>query len=245
MQERRVTEELIEQFLSSMKEKKYKEATQKHYYRDAMDFCCFMAGAAVDEAACRRYQEYLEKRYKVSSVNVILNGLNTFFEYTGWTDLKYRLVKRSTEMEMASEQLTINDYRKLLEEAKRKDDRRLFLLMQALCVLQLRVSEHQLITCEALQQGFIVVTRKESHRIVFIPEYLNKRLSVYCKSNNIISGPIFVTAGGKLYSRSAIHKNMKQLCEGAGVSKEKVSPQQLLNLSEMEQVIQYSIGSID
>ena len=80
---------------------------------------------------------------------------------------------------------------------------------------------------------------------MFIPEYLNKRLSVYCKSNNITSGPIFVTAGGKLYSRSAIHKNMKQLCEGAGVSKEKVSPQQLLNLSEMEQVIQYSIGSID
>lgn len=243
MQERIVTEELIEQFMNSMKEKNYREATQKHYYRDTMDFCSFMAGRTVHQGACRRYQENLEKKYKVSSVNVILNGLNTFFEYTGWTDLKYKLVKRSTEIERSSEQLTINEYRRLLEEAKRKEDRRLFLLMQSLCILQLRVSEHQLITWEALKQGFCVVTRKDSRRIVFIPEYLSKNLLAYCKDQKIMSGPIFVTTGGKLYSRSAIHKNMKQLCEGAGVPEGKVSPQQLLKFSAMEQVLQFSMGN--
>ncbi|MCD7999191.1 MAG: phage integrase N-terminal SAM-like domain-containing protein [Clostridiales bacterium] len=245
MQERIVTEELIEQFMNSMKEKNYKEATQKHYYRDTMDFCSFMAGGTVDQESCRGYQENLEKKYKVSSVNVILNGLNTFFEYTGWLDLKYKLVKRSTEKERSSEQLTINEYRRLLDEAERKDDRRLFLLMQSLCLLQLRVSEHQLITLEALKQGYLVVVRKDSRRIVFIPEYLNKKLLAYCKDLEIMSGPIFVTNGGKLYSRSAIHKNMKQLCEGAGVPEKKVSPQQLLKFSAMEQVLQCDKGNGD
>ena len=67
-------------------------------------------------------------------------------------------------------------------------------------------------------------------RVVILPKELCKLLSEYAKEQKISSGPVFVTKTGKPLDRSAIWKMMKQLCESAGVPKEKVFPHNLRHL---------------
>ena len=50
------------------------------------------------------------------------------------------------------------------------------------------------------------------------------------KSHHITSGPIFITRTGKVFDRSNIWREMKQLCKDAGVSEKKVFPHNLRHL---------------
>ncbi|MBS7299103.1 MAG: tyrosine-type recombinase/integrase [Eubacteriales bacterium] len=55
-------------------------------------------------------------------------------------------------------------------------------------------------------------------------------LKKYIKEKHITSGSVFVTRKGHPVDRHSIWKSMKQLCESAGVSKEKVFPHNLRHL---------------
>ena len=67
-------------------------------------------------------------------------------------------------------------------------------------------------------------------RIVILPKQLCKMLSSYIIEQKISSGSVFVTKNGKPLDRSNIWKLMKDLCESAGVSKDKVFPHNLRHL---------------
>ena len=55
-------------------------------------------------------------------------------------------------------------------------------------------------------------------------------LKQYMKSRNIKSGPVFITRNGRPLDRCAIWKMLKDLCESAGVSKDKVFPHNFRHL---------------
>ena len=55
-------------------------------------------------------------------------------------------------------------------------------------------------------------------------------LKKYIKSQNIKNGPVFITKTGKPLDRSNIWKMLKDLCEGAGVPKDKVFPHNFRHL---------------
>lgn len=55
-------------------------------------------------------------------------------------------------------------------------------------------------------------------------------LKKYAQQHNIKAGSIFITRTGKPLDRHTIWKSMKQLCEMAGVPKEKVFPHNLRHL---------------
>ena len=71
---------------------------------------------------------------------------------------------------------------------------------------------------------------KGKSRKVFIVSSLQKKLVSYAKKKNIKDGEIFVTRSGKSMSRCNIWREMKGLCERAGVSPEKVFPHNLRHL---------------
>ncbi len=238
MQPRVMTEELIEEFLDDLQKGTYSRSTLERYRRDVLDFYQFAAAKCrtVDPAVCSLYLEMLKKRYKVSSINSILNGLNKFFKFTGWEELRFTLLKFRYEPGSGGEGLSLREYERLLAEAERHQDRRLSLLMQTICTMAITVSEHRLVTREALERGYIVVNRRGGQRAVYFPGGLGNRLMEYCRMKYILSGPVFVTAGGKAYDRSNIHKDLKQLCASVGVPPSKVSTRRLLHLSAVEPV---------
>ena len=69
---------------------------------------------------------------------------------------------------------------------------------------------------------------KGKERTVLLPEKLCAQLRLYIQPGS--RGSVFVTRNGKPVDRSNIFHEMKKLCEGAGIAKEKVYPHNLRHL---------------
>ncbi len=103
-------------------------------------------------------------------------------------------------------------------------------VLRTLCGTGIRVSELPYITVEAVKAGKAVVNCKNKTRVIFIPTSIQKLLKPYMKRSGITAGAIFVTRSGKPLNRRNIRRDMKALCERAGVSPNKVFPHNLRHL---------------
>ena len=165
------------------------------------------------------------------SVNSILASLNGFFSYNEWHELKVKNLKIQRRIFCQSEkELTKVEYEKLLKAAKDKRNERIYLVMQTICSTGIRVSELPYITAEAVKSGQAQVKLKGKIRMIFLNKALCQVLKKYMQEQGIKSGCIFITRNGKPLDRHTIWKCMKDLCEIAGVPKEKVFPHNLRHL---------------
>lgn len=145
--------------------------------------------------------------------------------------MKIKILKIQTRIfANQNKELTKAEYERLLKAAKNKNDERLYLLMQTICSVGLRVSEIKYITVEAVKAGLAMIDCKNKIRQVFLPKALCQMLKSYITKRKIKSGSVFVTRTGKPLDRSNIWKMMTALCETANVSKDKVFPHNLRHL---------------
>ena len=136
----------------------------------------------------------------------------------------------TTDLLPEEKELTKAEYVRLINAAKHKKNERLSLLIQTICGTGIRVSELQYITVEAVKSGEAVVSLKGKTRTVFIVRELRQKLLRYAAEQEIKSGLIFITRTGKPLSRTNIWREMKSLCEQAGVNPQKVFPHNLRHL---------------
>lgn len=185
----------------------------------------------IDRALLLAYKSELEKTYAVTSANSMLASLNSFLRFAGWKDwcLKQFKVQRNVYCSEEKE-LTKEEYRALVRVAQNKKNERLSLVVQTICGTGIRVSELQFITVEAAKRGEALVSCKGKNRKIFIVAALRKKLLKYAKEQKIGEGAIFVTRMGKPLNRSNVWREMKALCEEAGVLPEKVFPHNLRHL---------------
>ena len=92
------------------------------------------------------------------------------------------------------------------------------------------MSELSNITVESVDRGIVSVNSKGKIRTVFLVSELQKKLMRYARKAGIKCGEIFITRSGKYMSRTNIWREMKSLCEEAGVDKKKVFPHNLRHL---------------
>lgn len=226
-----ITNELINNFKIYLYEEERSENTIEKYMRDIRFFCEWLQDRCVDKSVVIEYKKELCKRYAVKSVNSILSSLNAFFVFMGWYDLKVKTLKIQRRIFAdKSKELSKAEYERLLAAAKDKKNERLYYLMQTIASTGLRVSEIKYVTCEAVRQGQAVIVCKGKIRQIFLPKKLCQMLKTYIKSRNIKSGSVFITRSGKPLDRCAIWKMLKDLCESAGVSKDKVFPHNFRHL---------------
>ena len=155
----------------------------------------------------------------------------SLFSFLGWTDLKVKSIKLQRQIYCSEEkELTKAEYMRLINTAKQKGNERLNLLIQTICGTGIRVSELQYITVEAVKCGEAVVSLKGKTRSLFIVRELQKKLLRYAAEQRITTGAIFITRNGKPMSRTNIWREMKSLCEQAGVNPQKVFPHNLRHL---------------
>ena len=103
-------------------------------------------------------------------------------------------------------------------------------MIQTICATGIRVSELKFITVEAVKTGRTEIVNKGKRRPVFLPEKLRRLLKTYLQKQKITAGAVFVTRTGKPVDRSNIWRDMKRLCESAGVEPGKVFPHNLRHL---------------
>ena len=208
------------------------EATIKKYMRDIEHFYEYLPAAkVVTKELLVAYKRSLTDIYKVSSINSMLVALNGLLSYMGVGHLKLKLLKVQKKVfHMEDRELKKAEYKRLLETALKKDNKRLYMLIQTICGTGIRVSEHRFITVESLKEGQVMVSNKGKSRIIFIQKKLRRLLLEYCREAKIERGSIFITKNGRPMDRSNIWSAMKQLCEEAGVERRKVFPHNLRHL---------------
>lgn len=225
---KKITNKAIKDFRNYLINEEKAPATVEKYIRDLTAFSAWLKGAELCKEKVIEYKEMLKDSYAKTSVNSILASLNSFFDYKELYGLKVKNIKIQRSIFASKEkELTKSEYERLLSAAKRKGNRKLFLLMQTICSTGIRVSELQFVTISAVKCGQADIDCKGKSRRVIIPDALCRVLKQYAKEQKITSGSIFVSKNGKPLDRSNIWKLMKSLCESAGVPKEKVFPHNL------------------
>lgn len=206
-------------------------ATIQKYVRDIKAFAEY-ASEAITKETVIAYKKHLQEHYAVRSVNSMLSSINSLFVFLGWHGLKVKALKLQQQQVYCPEEkeLTKAEYTRLCKVAQRRHNERLNLILQTICGTGIRVSELQFITVEAAKCGEAVVRCKGKTRAVFIVRELRQKLLRYAAEQGIKSGMIFVTRTGKPINRTNIWREMKSLCQEAGVNPEKVFPHNLRHL---------------
>ena len=232
MKERILTEKMVADFSAYLKSEEKSENTIEKYLRDVRAFSVYLNGDEITKEAVIAYKsKLLSMNYAVRSVNSMLASLNSLFAFLGWTDCRVKSIKLQRQIYCSEErELTKAEYMRLVNTAKQKGNERLNLILQTICGTGIRVSELQYITVEAVKCGEAIVSLKGKTRTIFIVRELQKKLLRYAAEQGISSGTIFITRTGSPMSRTNIWREMKGLCEQAGVNQQKVFPHNLRHL---------------
>jgi site-specific recombinase XerD len=232
MKGRILTEKMVADFSAYLKSEEKSENTIEKYLRDVRAFSVYLNGDEITKEAVIAYKsKLLSMNYAVRSINSMLASVNGLFSFLGWADLKVKSIKLQRQIYCSEErELTKAEYMRLVNTAKQKGNERLNLILQTICGTGIRVSELQYITVEAVKNGEAIVSLKGKTRSVFIVKELKKKLLRYAAEQGITSGAIFITRTGKPMSRTNIWREMKSLCESAGVNPQKVFPHNLRHL---------------
>ena len=215
-----------------LKNEEKSENTIDKYIHDVRAFATYVGNAEITKETVISYKNnLLSESYAARSINSMLASINSLFSFLGWTDLKVKSIKLQRQIYCSEEkELTKAEYMRLINTAKQKGNERLNLLIQTICGTGIRVSELQYITVEAVKCGEAVVSLKGKTRSLFIVRELQKKLLRYAAEQRITTGAIFITRNGKPMSRTNIWREMKSLCEQAGVNPQKVFPHNLRHL---------------
>ena len=208
------------------------DATIEKYMRDIQHFYEYLPEQKIiTKENLIAYKQSLSDTYKVTSINSMLVSINGLLSFMNLDTLKLKLHKVQRKVFSSEDsELSKAEYKRLLDAAMKKNNKRLFMLIQTICGTGIRVSEHKYITVESLKAGQAMVNNKGKSRTIFINKKLKRMLLTYCKEENITSGSIFVTKGGKPMDRSNIWSAMKNLCADANVDRKKVFPHNLRHL---------------
>ena len=228
---RKITIDLVENYKKHLINEEKSKATLEKYVRDISAFTVWLNGRELKKETVLEYKAYLTENYAPASTNSMLSSINSFFEHLEWYELRVRALKIQRKIFADKDkELSKVEYERLLAASKRKNNEQLNLLMQTICSTGIRVSELRAITVAAIKSRQATINCKGKMRIVILPNDLCKMLMRYIKERNIISGPVFVTRNGRPLDRSNIWRLMKNLCDDAGVSKNKVFPHNLRHL---------------
>ncbi len=206
--------------------------TISKYLHDAAEFAAWLGRRELDRKRAAGWREHLlQAGYAPATINSMLSAVNRLLRFLDRGDcrIKFLRIQRRAFREQSRE-LTRGEYQKLLDAAAAEGRKRLGLLMETICATGIRVSELRYITVEAARTGRAEVSLKGKIRSILLPAKLCRKLLRYAGKNKTVSGEIFLTRNGTPLSRRQIWREMKALCERAGVEASKVFPHNLRHL---------------
>ena len=226
-----ITPALVEKYAAYLKEQERAPQTIQKYVHDLTALGEFLAGRPISKGALLEWKEDLTGQYAPASVNAMLAAVNCFLRFCGLSDLHLRPLKIQRALFLSEDkELTKAEYVRLVRAAQQAENERLALVIQTICATGIRVSELRFITAEAVQTGRAEVSNKGKRRVIFLPDKLRKLLKSYLQKQKITAGAVFVSRNGKPLNRSNIWRDMKALCQSAGVEPGKVFPHNLRHL---------------
>ncbi len=229
---RTITEDQLEEFRTWLREDvRANEETVAQYISKLEKLEEFLGGGAITKESLEAFKSWLveDRHYKKSSANTFLFAVRGFCRAMNW-EPEVTVTAYSVEPTLFNDggrYIARQDYQKLVTTALYLEDYRLMMIIQTLCHMDLRFSELEQLTVEAVQRGSLDVRRRKYLRTMKIPEYLRDSLLAYVRHERLVSGILFRTSGGNPVNRSNMWKDLKHLCRLAGVDEDRVSLQKL------------------
>lgn len=226
-----LTDGHIRRYALHLREQERAAATIQKYLHDLAVLQGFLGGRPLTKEVLIEWKAELTATHAPASVNSMLAAVNGFLSFMGWQELTVKLLKiQKTLFRDEEKELTRAEYARLVQAANKEGNERLSLVIQTICATGIRVSELKFITAEAVRLGRAEIDNKGKRRVVFLPGKLRHLLKAYLKKQKRAAGPVFVTKTGRPLDRSNIWRDMKNLCESAGVEPGKVFPHNLRHL---------------
>ena len=232
MKKRGISAEELDSFCQHLRGEERSAATIEKYRRDVAQFAAWLGENQLEKEAGVRWKAHLlAQGCEPSTVNGKLTALDRFLHFLGQADCKVKHLKIQRHLfREDGRELTRREYDQLLAAARSTGRERLALLMESICGTGIRVSEVKCLTVEAARRGKVEVALKGKIRAILLPGKLCRKLLKYAGKNKIASGEIFLTRSGASLSRKQIWRDMKALCQRAGVAPSKVFPHNLRHL---------------
>lgn len=230
-QKRILTSEMIKRYENWLLEKERSAATIKKYIYSLKLLQNFMKGESLTKEKMIKWKKQLQKDYSCATVNSMLASVNGFFRFAGWKNFTVNPVRIQKSLFLdEKKELTRKEYIRLVNAAENRANERLSLVLQTICATGIRVSELKFITAKAVLSGRAEIDNKGKRRMIFLPGKLCALLKKYLRKQGKTAGAVFTTRSGKPLDRSNIWRDMKALCEAAGVEEGKVFPHNLRHL---------------
>ncbi len=217
-----ITKNRILDFTVSLKIRQKSPNTITSYTTNIQKLELFLGGSELTKEQMMSYKQWLYSQgFKQRTINAYLAAANYFCDVMGWPEMKVALDPVSEDnIVQDKKQISSASYKKLVYTAIQNNKERLAMMIQVLCHMDLRFCELEKLTAEALEAGWVEVTRKNRKKRIKIPNILVEDLNIYIKHEHITSGVIFRTSKGSPVDRSNFRKDIKKLCILAGVEEE-------------------------
>ena len=226
-----VTMEQIDQYAAYLLERERSNTTVQQYKHNLTEICRQLEGQPLTRTKVIEWKNVLCKQLAPATVNCILTVFNGFLQFIGWPEYRVKLLRIQKNLFFdENRELTQREYERLIRAAEQEDNERLSLIIQTICSTGIRVSELKFITVEAVHTGRAEICNKGKRRLIFLPDKLCRILRKYLQKQRTTAGAVFVTRSGKPVDRSNIWREMKALCQSAGVEPKKVFPHNLRHL---------------
>lgn len=170
------------------------------------------------------YKGFLMEHFKPQTVNLRLQGLNKFLEYTGQEKLKLKSVKVQQRYFLENV-ISHEDYVFLKKRLKADGHDEWYFVVWFMAATGARVSELLQIKAEHVLTGHLDIYAKGGKiRRIYIPKNLQCEAIIWLQSRNIDTGYIFLNRQGERITSRGIADRLKHFATRYGLNRNVVYP---------------------
>lgn len=176
------------------------------------------------------YKGYLVENFKPQTVNLRLQGINKYLEFTKQDKLKVKFVKVQ-QKNFLENVISDADYRFLKTKLKADGYDEWYFVVWFMAATGARVSELLHIKAEHVQTGYLDLYSKGGKiRRLYIPKNLRTEASKWISEKGLTSGYIFLNRFGYLITTRGIAQQLKHFAEKYGINRDVVYPHSFRHL---------------
>ena len=176
------------------------------------------------------YKGYLVENFKPQTVNLRLQGINKYLEFTKQDKLKVKFVKVQ-QKNFLENVISDSDYKFLKTRLKADGFDEWYFTIWFMAATGARVSELLQIKAEHVQVGYLDLYSKGGKiRRLYIPKNLRTEASKWISEKGLTSGYIFLNRFGNLITTRGIAQQLKHFAEKYGINRDVVYPHSFRHL---------------
>ncbi len=184
----------------------------------------------IDKENLLAYKGYLVEHFKPQTVNLRLQALNKYLEFTNNEKLKLKFIK--IQQKSFLENVVSNaDYKFLKSRLKSDGYIEWYFVVWFLGATGARISELLQIKAEHVEMGYLDMhTKGGKTRRLYIPKKLRNEACKWLKQKGISSGYIFQNRFGDRISARGVAQQLKYFAEKYGLNKNVIYPHSFRHL---------------